>query len=83
MGINDTTQAVEAFRKKLNSSESFFNDEPIPKNESDKNAHVKCSTPAGAEKYCPTRWKALMRWFKESRRVSCVEPDEFDAVKWR
>ena len=70
MGTNDTKLAVEKFREKLNSSASFFNDQPIPLNESDKNAHKKCSSPADAERYCPVRWKALMLWFKESRRVS-------------
>ena len=67
---NDT--AVMKFRQKLNSSESYFNPQPIPKNESDKEAHIKCSDIEGAKKYCPTRWAALQRWFAESRKVTCT-----------
>ena len=69
-GVNDSDQAVRLFRKKLNSTESFFNDAPIPKNESDKEAHKKCSNLKDAEKYCPKRWAAMQLWFKEARRVS-------------
>ena len=65
---NDT--AVMKFRKKLNSSESYFNAEPIPKNESDKEAHRKCRDIEGAKKYCPNRWAALELWFAESRKVT-------------
>ena len=69
-GINDEVEAVRVFRQKLNSSESFFNDAPIPKNESGKEAHRKCSNLKGAERYCPKRWAALQLWFREARRVS-------------
>ena len=60
---------VQKFRKKLNSSESYFNAEPIPKNESDQEAHKKCSDIEGAKKYCPKRWAAMQLWFSESRKV--------------
>ena len=66
---NDSDLAVQEFRKILNSSESYF-DDPIPKNESDEDAHRKCSDLAGAEKYCPARWAAIQKWFKEARKVS-------------
>lgn len=69
-GTNDSDEAVRLFRKKLNSTESFFNDASIPKNESNKEAHKKCSSLQGAEKHCPTRWAAMQLWFKEARRVS-------------
>ena len=69
-GTNDSDEAVRLFRQKLNSTESFFNDAPIPKNESNKEAHKKCSSLQGAEKHCPTRWAAMQLWFKEARRVS-------------
>ena len=68
-GMNDNDTAVAMFRKKLNSSESYFNSEPIPKNESDKEAHKKCSDIDGAKKYCPKRWAALELWMAESRKV--------------
>lgn len=72
MGTNDSELAVKLFRQKLNSTESFFNDAPIPKNESDKEAHKRCSNLTGAEKYCPKRWEAMQLWFKEARRVSLL-----------
>ena len=68
-GMNGSDTAVAMFRKKLNSSESYFNPEPIPKNESDKEAHKKCSDIDGARKYCPKRWAALELWMAESRKV--------------
>lgn len=67
--MNDNDTAVAMFRKKLNSSESYFNPEPIPKNESDKEAHKKCSDIEGAKKHCPTRWATLELWMAESRKV--------------
>ena len=60
------------FKEKLNSSENYFNPEPIPKNESDKEAQRKCSDIEGAKKYCPKRWAALELWMAESRKVSFV-----------
>ena len=52
-----------------NREKSYYNTEPFPANESDKNAHVMCSTAEGAERYCPKRWEAMQRWFKMSRQV--------------
>ena len=73
MGTNDSNLAVSLFRQKLNSTDSFFNDAPIPKNESNKEAHKRCSNLTGAEKYCPKRWAAMQLWFREARRVSMSE----------
>ena len=61
--------AVKKFRENLNSSANYFNSEPIPKNESDEEAHKKCSDIEGAKKYCPKRWAAIQLWFSESRKV--------------
>lgn len=69
---SDNETAVTKFRAKLNSSESYFNAEPFPKNESDKDAHKKCSDIEGAKKYCPKRWAALELWMAESRKASVV-----------
>ena len=69
MGVNDSDQAVALFRQKLNSTDSFFNDAPIPKNETDEEAHKRCSNLMGAETYCPKRWAAMQLWFREARRV--------------
>ena len=71
-GESDNQTAIAKFRAKLNSSESYFNAEPIPKNESDKEAHKKCSDIEGAKKYCPKRWAALELWMAESRKASLV-----------
>ncbi|KAL9953420.1 hypothetical protein ACROYT_G040839 [Oculina patagonica] len=64
---NDT--AKELFIKRLNESDMYFTDKPIPANESDKNAHILCSSEEGAKKYCPKRWEAMHNWFTEARRV--------------
>ena len=71
-GESDNQTAITKFRAKLNSSESYFNAEPIPKNESYKEAHKKCSDIEGAKKYCPKRWAAFELWLAESRKVSVV-----------
>ena len=66
---SDNNTAIAKFRAILNSSGSYFNAEPIPKNESDKEAHRKCSHIEGAKKYCPKRWAAIQLWFAESRKA--------------
>ncbi|XP_029193183.2 uncharacterized protein LOC114959365 [Acropora millepora] len=68
-GETNNVRAVEKFREKLNSSENYFNSEPFPKDESDEEAHKKCSDIEGAKKYCPKRWAAMELWFSESRKV--------------
>lgn len=68
-GINDTNSAISEFREILTSSDSYFNADPFPQNESDKEAHKKCSDIEGAKKHCPTRWAALELWMAESRKV--------------
>ena len=65
---NDT--AKELFIKRLNESDMYFADKPIPANESDANASVLCSSVEGAKKYCPNRWKAMQNWFAEARKVN-------------
>ena len=54
---------------RLNDSNNYFNDKAFPDNESDNDAHERCSSIDGAKKYCPERWKALQNWFKEARMV--------------
>ena len=69
-GESDNETALTKFRAKLNSSESYYNTAPIPKNESDKEAHGKCRDIEGAKKYCPKRWAAMQLWLAESRKVT-------------
>ena len=64
---NDT--AKELFIKRLNESDMYFITEDIPKNESNKVAHVQCTDEETAKKYCPKRWAAMQNWFKESLKV--------------
>ena len=71
-GESDNQTAITKFRDKLNSSSSYFNAEPIPKNESDKEAHKKCSDIEGAKKHCPKRWAAIQLWFEEARKASSL-----------
>ena len=68
-GENDNQTAITKFRAILNSSASYFNAEPIPKNESDKVAYRRCNNVEGAKKYCPKRWAAIQLWFAESRKA--------------
>ena len=68
-GKSDNDTAKDLFIKKLNESDMFFNEEPFPANESDKNAHDLCSSVEGAMKYCPKRWETMQKWFAEARRV--------------
>lgn len=72
-GVTNQTSndsAKEHFIKRLNESDMYFSDKPIPANESDKKAHLLCSSVEGAMKYCPKRWEAMQNWFTEARRVN-------------
>ena len=71
-GENVDQTAITKFRAKLNSSESYFNEEPFPEIESNKTAHTRCSDIEGAKKYCPKRWAALQLWFAESRKAGFI-----------
>ena len=62
--------AKELFIKRLNESDMYFADKPIPANESNANAHVLCSSVEGAKKYCPNRWRAMQNWFAEAKKVN-------------
>lgn len=64
---NDT--AKDLFIKRLNESDMYFTDKPIPANESDENAFNLCSSEEGAKKYCPKRWEAMQKWIAEARKV--------------
>ncbi|KAL9986413.1 hypothetical protein ACROYT_G000558 [Oculina patagonica] len=71
---NDT--AKEHFIKRLNESDMYFADKPIPAKESDENAYRLCSSVEGAMKYCPKRWEAMQNWFTEAKRVmSMLDPE--------
>lgn len=69
-GQANETEAIKRFRNKLDSSDNYFNDQPFPDNESDRNAYTLCSSIDGAKKYCPMRWKAIQNWFNEARMVN-------------
>ena len=67
---NDSEKAKVQFIKILNRSEMFYNEEDIPKSESNATAHRLCSSINGAKKYCPIRWNAMQNWFAHAREVS-------------
>ncbi|KAK3727918.1 hypothetical protein QZH41_016368 [Actinostola sp. cb2023] len=74
-GLTDTDAAIKKFRVNLKSQSMFFNEAPLPKNESGPEAYRKCSTVVGAIKHCPLRWKAMQQWFKTSREImSLLDP---------
>ncbi|XP_068740719.1 uncharacterized protein [Montipora capricornis] len=66
-GNQNESEAIKEFRIKLDSPDNYFNKEDFPANESDEQAHKRCRTPEGAEKYCPMRWKAMQSWYEEAR----------------
>ena len=69
----NNSDAVQIFKTITNSSKQYYNDGEIPKNESDKSAHSKCSTLEGAEQNCPQRMKAIKKWFAETRQVTRMQ----------
>jgi len=48
----------------LEDQSMFFNDEPIPANESNKEAFQKCVDMASAKKHCPKRYASMLKWFE-------------------
>ena len=71
-GKSNETEAIREFRQLLDSPDNYFNKVPFPSNESDAQAHARCSTIEGAKKYCPMRWKAIQGWFNEARMVKAA-----------
>lgn len=63
------SEAIQAFRQVLNSSDMWHNKGPFPENESDANAFKKCISPDAAAKYCPVRWEAVNRWARYCQQV--------------
>ena len=49
------------FKEKFKSSEYKFNKEPIPKNESKKEAGKRCIDIKSAKQYYPKRWTAVQK----------------------
>lgn len=60
-GLNDSDQAVAEFKKKL--SKMFFNEKPIPDNETNEDAAMKCLDMASAKIHCPQRYASMLKWF--------------------
>ncbi|KAJ7394047.1 hypothetical protein OS493_003720 [Desmophyllum pertusum] len=53
----------------------YFNDEKIPKNESNKDAFSKCTSMEQAKIHCPKRYQAMLAWFEYVNTVlSDLEP---------
>jgi uncharacterized protein (DUF885 family) len=61
-GESDNETAIREFKKLLNTSEQYFNDEPFPANESNVAAFRDCSDVESAKLNCPKRWAAMMKW---------------------
>ncbi|XP_031560462.1 uncharacterized protein LOC116296565 [Actinia tenebrosa] len=60
-GVNDSDQAVTDFKKKL--SKMFFNENPIPDNETNEDAAMKCIDMASAKIHCSQRYASMLKWF--------------------
>ena len=62
--------AVKAFQNVLlDLKTSYFNSKPIPANQSQGEAFKKCVSDESAQKYCPQRWEAMMKWFRFAESV--------------
>lgn len=68
-GEDDRDKMIEKFLKKINGPSQFCNVNSFPSNESDDDAYDRCDSDEGAQKYCPTRWKAKETWFDNIRAV--------------
>ena len=58
----ETERAVKEFRKVLDGPDQWHGKIKFPDNESDTEAHKTCNDARSAEKYCPIRWKSVMKW---------------------
>lgn len=71
--LNEEKVAVKAFQNILNNfSISYFHDESLPENETNKEAQMRCSSDETAKRYCPKRWAAMMKWFKFAQMVKTL-----------
>ena len=71
-GIQNDTEAVKQFRAMLTNQSNYFNDEPFPKNESNEEAHKRCSNTEDAKRHCPKRWEAAEKWWAAARMVNAI-----------
>ena len=71
-GESDNETAVREFRKLLNSSTQYFNNEPFPANESGAAAFKNCSDMESAKLNCPKRWEAMMKWVDNGRQTASM-----------
>ena len=68
--LDDVNEAKRRFKELINDTKMFYNDEVIPANESDANAHKVCSSAKDAARYCPHRTAAMKNWFDHSKQVT-------------
>lgn len=68
-GKQDTKAAVKEFKTNITSQDMYFNKDPLPTNETGKQAFKLCNSVEGAMRFCPKRWETLQKWFKASREV--------------
>ena len=68
--ITEEDKAVKVFQGVLRDlKSSYFNTEPLPVNQSSGDAFMKCVSDESAQKYCPKRWEAMMKWFRFAESV--------------
>ncbi len=61
---SDDKVAARRFKAEfIDSPNSYFNNTPVPSNESSADAHEKCQSMASAKMYCPVRYQAMLNWF--------------------
>ena len=78
-GIRNDTEAVKQFRAMLTNQSNYFNDESFPKNESNEEAHKRCSNTEDAKRHCPKRWEAAEKWWAAARMaMSLIDSKTID-----
>jgi len=59
-----SSKAADRFKAEVvDSPSSYFNSTPIPDNESNADAFLKCTSMETAKLYCPVRYKSMLSWF--------------------
>lgn len=63
-GQSNETVAMEIVKLLLTSDDQWHGDVNFPENESNEQAHLRCTDDISAAKYCPRRTKSIKKWEK-------------------
>lgn len=73
------SEAVDNFKKYINSNEHYFNTTLIPDHENGETGGRRCRDMKSAQRNCPVRFEALKKWFAFAEMaLSIIEPKTID-----